>query len=76
MNWEEFINSKGKRTWEAYGKSGQLMRIVQDAEETFTGSVFHAKISDGTIGQCSAQSFDLAAEACTKILYGQRGSHG
>jgi hypothetical protein len=76
MNWEEFINSKGKRTWEAYGKSGQLMRIVQNDDEKFIGSVFHAKISDGLIGKCVSDSFSDASEACTKILYGQRGSHG
>ena len=70
MNWDEYINSKGKRTWDSYTSDGNLLRIVQEDEsgEQYNVKVFHHISSKGLLGQDAAASFAEAESVCTKIV--------
>ncbi len=70
MNWDEYINSKGKRTWDSYTSDGNLLRIVQEDGdvEQYNVKVFHHISSKGLIGQDQVTSFSEAESVCTKIV--------
>lgn len=70
MNWDEYINSKGKRTWDRYTSEGSLLRIVRESgdPDQYSVKVFHHIASKGLIGQDQATSFSEAESMCARIV--------